>query len=279
MLRIITDSTNNLPPEYLKLHGIRVAPISIQFGTESFEEGLTIDRDTFYRKIDELGIIPTTSQPSPGWFSRFYQEAASDGTPALVVTITAKHSGTYQSAVLAKSLVPGADVEVFDSASISLGTGMQIREAVRMAEAGENRASILRRLEAIRAETYLYLTPSTLKYLQMSGRVGRLQGALASLLSVKPIIAVKDGTLEAIENVRTREKATERLLDLAEQCVGRQEPVHLGVIHALVPEEAQDLLARAKARLNVKEVLTANLAESLAVHGGPGIIGVVVRRA
>jgi DegV family protein with EDD domain len=279
MLRIITDSTCNLPPEYLKLHGVRVAPISIQFGNDAFDEGLTIDRDTFYRKIEELGIIPTTSQPSPGWFTRYYQEAASEGNPVLVVTITSKHSGTYQSAVLAKSIVPGADVEVFDSASISLGTGIQILEAVRSAEAGEDRSSILRRLETIRAGTFIYLTPSTLKYLQMSGRVGKLQGAIASLLNVKPIIEVKDGTLEAIENVRTRAKAIDRLLSLAEESVGRENPVQLAVIHALVPDEAESLLGRAKARFSVKEALTADLAQSLAVHGGPGTIGLVVRRA
>jgi DegV family protein with EDD domain len=277
MLRIITDSTCSLPPEYLKLHGIRVAPISIQFGNEAFDEGLNIDRDTFYRKIEELGIIPTTSQPSPGWFSRYYQEAASEAIPVLVVTITAKHSGTYQSAILAKSLVPGADVEVFDSASISLGTGMQILEAVRMAEAGESRSAILRKLEAIRAGTFMWLTPSTLKYLQMSGRVGKLQGAIASLLNVKPIIAVKDGTLEAVENVRTRAKAILRLMSLAEEAVGRDNPVHLAVFHAMVPEEAADLLGRAKSRFNVKEAITADIAESLAVHGGPGIIGLAVR--
>jgi DegV family protein with EDD domain len=278
MLRIVVDSTCNLPPEYLKDHGIRVAPISIQFGNETFEEGIDIDRDTFYRKIEELGIIPTTSQPSPGWFSRFYQEAAREGIPILVVTITSKHSGTYQSAILAKSLVPGADVEVFDSATISLGTGMQIFEAVRMAEAGETRASILKRLEALRAKSFLYLTPSTLKYLQMSGRVGKLQGAIASLLNVKPIIEIRNGTLEAIETVRTRAKAIERVISLTEKAAGAKNPVNLAVIHAMVPKEAEDLLARAKAHFNIRETHTANLAESLAVHGGPGIIGLAAQR-
>lgn len=278
MLRIIADSTCNLPPEWLEEHEVRIAPISIQFGDEAFDEDITIDRETFYRKVDEMQIIPKTSQPSPAWFSRYYQEAVDAGVPCLVITVTSKHSGTYQSALLAKSMVPAADVEVFDSASISLGTGMMIQEAVQADRAGEDRVSILERLKAIRARSHLFLTPATLRYLQMSGRVGKLQGALASLLNVKPIISVKDGLLEAGENVRTRGKAVERLIEMAEQAVGRVDPVHLAVIHARVADEGLELLRRLKARLNCMQTMTADLVSSLAVHGGPGVIGVAVYR-
>ena len=170
----------------------------------------------------------------------------------LVLTVTAKHSGTYQSAVLARSMVPEADVEVFDSASISLGTGWMVLEAARLSQAGRSRSAILQRLTTIRKHSHLYLTPSTLKYLQMSGRVGKLQGALASLLNVKPIIILQDGMLEARENVRTRGKAIERLVSLAESAVGPA-PIHMGVIHARAPEEAQQLLSMVTARLNCEE--------------------------
>lgn len=166
-------------------------------------------------------------------------------------------------------MVPEADVEIFDSESISLGTGCMILEAVQAAEAGRGRASIDRRLEQIRHKARLFLTPSTLKYLQMSGRVGKLQGALASLLHVKPIIALEQGLLEATENVRTRAKALERLLELMEQAFGRVRPINLAVIHARAREEAEDLLRRARARLNFRGVLTSDLVCSLAVHGDP----------
>ncbi len=273
MIKIVADSTCNLEPEFLREHDIRVAPITIQFGNDSYEEGINIDRDLFYRKIEELNIIPTTSQPTPAWFERFYRELHQQGHSILTITITSKHSGTHQSAVLAQSMVPEADVEIFDSESISLGTGWMILEAVQAAEAGRDRASIVRRLEEIREKARLFLTPSTLKYLQMSGRVGKLQGALASLLNVKPIIALEQGLLEAKENVRTRSKALERLLELMEQAFGRATPINLAVIHARVKEEADDLLRRARARFNCRGVLTSDLVCSLAVHGGPGVIG------
>ncbi len=273
MIKIVADSTCNLDPDILERHDIRVAPITIQFGNESYEEGIDIDRDLFYRKIEELNMIPTTSQPTPAWFERFFRELHRLGHSILTITLTSKHSGTHQSAVLARSMVPEADVEIFDSESISLGTGWMILEAARAAEAGRDRASILHRLEVIRQKARLFLTPATLKYLQMSGRVGKLQGALASLLNVKPIIALERGLLEAKENVRTRGKALERLLELMEQAFGSTTPINLAVIHARAKEEAEDLLGRARARLNCRGVLTGDLVCSLAVHGGPGVIG------
>ncbi|OGO16789.1 MAG: hypothetical protein A2Z14_06945 [Chloroflexi bacterium RBG_16_48_8] len=273
MIRIITDSTCNLPPETLEKYNIRIAPISIQFLDETYEEDIDIDRDTFYRKIDEMGIIPTTSQPTPAWFAKFYEEADPEKDEVLVITITQKHSGTYDSAILAKSMVPDVEVTVFDSASISLGTGWMILEAARAVEEGKDMETILKRLEHIRDNSTLFLTPAVLKYLQMSGRVGKLQGAIASLLNVKPIIGLTDGALAAIENVRTRGKAIERLLTLTKEAFG-DKPVKVAVIHARAEEDGRKLLELVKKRFNVQEVLFGDLVASLAVHGGPGVIAV-----
>jgi DegV family protein with EDD domain len=275
MIKIVADSTCNLRPEILERYDIRVAPISIQFRDETYEEEIDIDRAAFYRKIEEMGIIPTTSQPTPAWFARYYEELASHGHQILTITITSKHSGTYDSAVLAKEMVPQANVHVFDSLSISLGTGWMILEAARMSEAGDDLPHILDRLATVRERMSLKLTPSTLKYLQMSGRVGRLQGVLASMLRVLPIISVDYGVLEAGERIRTRSKALARLIELTEQTVGTTLPVNLAVVHANIPQEGQDFLEQAQSRFNVNEVMFDDLVASLAVHGGPGIIGLI----
>jgi DegV family protein with EDD domain len=272
MIRIIADSTCNLSPETLEKYKIRIAPISIQFADETYEEDIDIDRDTFYRKIEEMGIIPTTSQPTPAWFTKFYEEADPEKDEILVIAITQKHSGTYDSAILAKSMVPNVNVTVFDSATISLGTGWMVLEAARAIEEGKDMSAIVKRLEQIRETGTLFLTPAVLKYLQMSGRVGKLQGALASLLNLKPIIALKDGALAAMENVRTRGKSLERLITLTEEAHGNK-PVNIAVIHARAEEEGKALLKTAQQRFDVQEVLFGDLVASLAVHGGPGVIG------
>ena len=279
MIKIVTDSTCNLTPEQLQRYDIRVAPITIQFGLATYTEGIDISRDLFYAKINDLGIIPSTSQPSPGVFADHYRELAAHRDTILVITITQKHSGTFQSALLAKDMVPEADVEVFDSATISLGTGYMVLEAARAAQAGLSRERILDRLAEIRSRMSFLLTPATLKYLRMSGRVGGLQAALASLLDVKPIIELQDGMLAARESVRTRAKAIDRLLDLTEETLGTTAPLSIGVIHARAPEEGRALLERARARFNCQEVLMDDLVASLAVHGGPGVLCLSAYRA
>ena len=272
MLKVIADSTCNLSQETLDEYDIRIAPIPIQFGDETFEEGVDIDRDLFYKKIEETGIIPTSSQPTPAWFGRYYKELHHQGHSILVITVTGKHSGTFNSATMAKSLTPEAHVHVFDSKSISLGTGWMVLEAVRAIQAGVTQSDVVSRIEAIRERAKLFMTPATLKYLQMSGRVGTLQGALASLLSIKPIIHLKDGLLEVMENVRTRGKALDRLIDRLEEAVGTTAPVNLAVIHARAREEGLSVLERAKDVFNVQETLFGDLVASLSAHGGPGII-------
>ncbi len=277
MIKIVTDSTADVPQQLLERYDIRVVPINIQFAHETYREGIDIDRPTFFRKLEEC--IPTSSQPSPGQLVEVYKPLAGQGHSILTIVVTSKHSGTYQSAVLAKSMLPDADVEVFDSLSISMGTGYQVLAAARAAEEGKSMGEILQLLEGIRSRTHLYFTPATMKYLQRSGRVGKLSGALASLLSVKPIIKVEDGVLEAFEKVRTRGKAIDRLVELTAQAVGTTEPVKLAMIHAEAHDEAEALRARLEDNFSCHEMHVVDLACSLTVHGGPGIIGIVSYKA
>jgi len=273
MIKIVTDSTADVPQELMKRYDIRQVPINIQFGTETYQEGIEIDRPTFFRKLEE--VMPTSSQPSPGQFAEVYKELAEQGHSILSIIITSKHSGTYQSAVLAKSMLPEADIEVFDTLSISIGTGYQVLAAARAAEEGKSMGEIIQLLEGIRSRMFLYLTPSTLKYLQKSGRVGKLAGALGALLNLKPVIKVEDGLLEAFQNVRTRSKAIDRMVELTAEAVGTTEPVKLGITHAQVPDEAEKLRQRLERAFNCDEVIVVDLACSLTVHGGPGVIGLI----
>jgi DegV family protein with EDD domain len=280
MIKIVTDSASDLPAELYQKHDITVVPINIQFGTETYEDGITIDRPTFFRKIDELGILPTTSQPSAGQFEVYYNRLADQGaTDIISIHVTAKLSGTYQSADLAKKMVADrVRVHPFDSAGGSAGQGFMALEAARMAEAGRSVDDILARMETIRARIGLVLTLKDLRYAQMSGRVGKLQGSLASLLNIKPIVILEDGLIDVSEKVRTRRKAINRMVDIVVGQVGTSAPVNLAAIHAEAPQEGRLLLEQAEGIFRCQETFLVNLTTTLVVHFGPGTLGLVAYR-
>jgi DegV family protein with EDD domain len=280
MIKIATDSACDLPSDLYEQHDITVVPINIQFGNESFKDGVTIDRPTFFRKIEEMGILPTTSQPSAGEFEQHYTQLAESGaTDIISVHVTAKLSGTYQSALLAKDMVADqVRVHPFDSAGGSAGQGFMAMEAARMAEGGRSVDNILDRLETMRSRMNIVLTLKDLRYAQMSGRVGKLQSSLASLLSIKPIVLLEDGLLDVTEQVRTRGKAIGRLIETMAERVGTSNPVGLAAIHAEAPDEGRILLEKAKAHFQCRETLLVNLTTTLVVHFGPGTLGLAAYR-
>jgi DegV family protein with EDD domain len=280
MVRIVVDSTCDLPDEIYEQYQIMTVPINIQFGTETFADRVTIDRATFLRKIEEGGVLPTTSQPSAGEFVEHYERLVEDGASDIIsIHVTAKLSGTLQSAELAKGMVADrVRVHPFDSACGSAGIGFMALEAGRMAEAGVAVAGILERLATMRERMNVVLTLRDLRYAQLSGRVGKLQSSLASLLNVKPIVTLQAGLIDVSEKVRTRRKAVERILDIMVERLGTRAEVNLAVVHAEAPEEGQDLLERARARFHCHETFLADLTTSLVVHFGPGTLGLVAYR-
>lgn len=273
MIKIVTDSTCNLPPDWLSRYQLTVVPVNIQFGLETFHEGQSIDPETFYRRINADGVLPTTSQPSVGEFCQTYERLAADGSEILSIHLTSKLSGTWQSATLAARQLQGrVKVSVMDSLTSSVGLGLLVREAAQLAGAGLTAAEIIARLESRRPNINVFIMLKDLRYARMSGRVGRLRELLASLLNVKPIVGVDEGALVPLERTRSQQKGFERMVALAAERVG-QAPVHLGMTHALAPGEAESLLALARSRLNCQDAFIADIALSLAVHFGPGTVG------
>jgi DegV family protein with EDD domain len=280
MIKIATDSTCDLPPGSAGGHGIHIVPINIQFGTDTYEDGVTIDRATFYQQIEETGRLPSTSQPSAGQFREHYSRLVEEGADDIIsIHVTAKLSGTYQSAELAKEMMRDqVRVHPFDSGCGSAGLGFMVLEAARMVEEGKSVAEILARMEAMRDGMNIVLTLNDLRFAQMSGRVGKLQSSLASLLNVKPIVVLEAGIIDVSEKVRTRRKAIDRMIELIAERVGTIEPVNLAVVHAEAPEEGQDLLERAGSLFDCRETFLTDLTTSLVVHFGPKTLGLIAYR-
>ena len=273
MIKIVTDTTCDLPLAWLSQYQLAVVPINIQFGLETFHEGQTIGPEIFYQRIKMEGTLPTTSQPSVGEFSQIYQTLAADGSEILSIHVTSKLSGTWQSAMLAaRQLQDRVKVSVVDSLTGSVGLGLMVREAAQLARAGWPVAEIVPWLEVRRPQIKVFIMLKDLRYARMSGRVGRLRELLASLLNVKPIVGVDEGALIPLERVRSQQKGFERMVAMAAEQVG-EAPVHLGLAHALAPSEAESLLTLARNYLNCQDTFVTDLALSLAVHFGPGTVG------
>ncbi|MDP3047384.1 MAG: DegV family protein [Chloroflexota bacterium] len=282
-VRIVTDSTCNLPPDLIQQYQIPQVPILVLFGKETYREGVDITPREFYDRVERTGFVPTTSQPAAGAFAEVYrqvaQQAEQEHGPGacqiLSIHLTGRLIGVLASAYAATQMLPDLDIALFDTLSVSLGSGFCVLEAARMAADGTARDQIVERLAQIRDRLNIYLTPATLKYLQMSGRIGRLQGALAALLNVKPIIRCHEGLLDAFEKVRTRRGSLDRILALTAEACGSTDLVDIGVIHADAPEEARELADRIRASFNYRNLFVETLSLALGVHGGPGMIGIV----
>lgn len=257
---------------------IKIVPAVICFGSQEYLSGVDIDRELLYRKLEQEDVLPTTSQPSPGQFLEAYAELADEGHSILVITVTARASGVYQSAMLAKSMLSEADIEVVDSMSVSVGAGLLILAAARAIRAGRTKEEVVASVKDIRERLYVYATVPTLKYLRRSGRVRRAQELFASLLDIKPILCIRKGVVEPVDKVRTRRRSLERVLGLMAEAVGRDGRIVAGVGHANVPEEAAWFKGKVQEMFNCEELLVVDFGIAITALAGPGLLGVVAYR-
>jgi len=274
MIKIAMDTAGDLVPGWEQEYQIDLIPINIIFEGKSYLQGVDIKYDDFYRLVEEKGIIPTTSQPTPHQFVEFYRKIAKKDDTVISIHVTDKLSGTMSSAREAADQLKGElDIVPFDSASGTICMGMMCKEARLMERAGATVDEILKRLDFIRRNMQLIFTIETLKYARLSGRIKYLQAALASILQVKPIIELKNGIIEMGEKVRSRVKAFDLLLDKMERKVGRKR-INIGVVHAHDPQAGKDVLQKVIQRFNCAEANLAEVSISLAGHFGPGTVGV-----
>ena len=273
----MTDGAADMPPAWEKEFDIQVIPVNIMFGDQTYLQGIDLDNEAFYRKVDETHVIPKTSQPSPHQFVEFYKKIAKPGDTILSVHVTSKLSGTYASASqAAEELKRTFDVIPMDSMVGSVAIGFMCREARKMERAGKSVEQIVKALEAVRSRIRVYLTLDTLEYARMSGRVGAMRAALASLMNVKPIAVLSEGVLQMTERVRTRKASTNRLIAMAEQEYGKR-PVFLGVVQANDRPSGQALMEEAKTHFNIVEPPTlTDLSISVAANLGPGTVGLIL---
>ncbi|MGB9723219.1 MAG: DegV family protein [Chloroflexia bacterium] len=273
---LVTDSTAYLPPELIERYHITVVPLYVRFGEEVFRDGVDITPEAFYARLRTSPVMSATSQPSAGDFLEAYRRLIEGGASAIVsIHISTKMSGTVASALMAKEQIPEVPIWVVDSLSTSMGQGFQVLEAARRLEAGQPVEEVVRTVEALREHIRLLFVVDTLEFLHRGGRIGGAQAFLGSLLNLKPLLAVRDGQVDAVERVRTKRRAVQRMLEILTAEVGDR-PVRAAVIHGGSPEEGGLLSEEVRSRLNCHELYMAELSPVIGTHAGPGTVGVVI---
>lgn len=276
MLHIVTDGAADMPAEWGEKYQIYTIPINIQFGEKTYLQFIDLDFDSFYEMVDETKTVPKTAQPSPHQFVEFYKSFAKEGDTILSIHVTSKLSGTYASSVIAaEELKDTYNIVPVDSAGGSMGIGFMCRIAREMDRDGKSVDEILEYINSVKDRVQIILTLDTLEYARMSGRVGALSAALASVLNVKPIAVLKDGLVDMVGKVRTRKAALKRVLEMAKEAYGDQK-VYLGIVHARDLNSGQQMLEVVKEEFNTKEIVLTDLSLSLATNFGPGTIGLVL---
>ncbi len=274
-VRIVTDSTADIPPEQAQALGITVVPLTVFFGDEAYLDGVELDNAGFYRKLQTSKVSPRTSQPPPGLFQDAFTRLINEGAGAILsVHLSAKLSGTYQSACTARDSLPDElkkiPIEIVDSQSVSLGMSAAIMQAAEEAHQGLGLEQIKAHLLGKIARTHILFVLDTLEYLKRGGRIGSASALLGGMLNFKPILSLKDGLVVPVERPRTRSKAFERVAQLVSEW---------GTLEQLITvesdEEVGKQLGQALQTVYSGNIPTYKLGAVIGTYTGPSAAGVV----
>ena len=271
-VRVITDSTADLPPEMAAELGIEVVPLNVHFGTDTFRDGIDLSADEFYQRLVASPRPPTTSQPSVGAFLEVYQKALEEADSIVSVHISAKLSGTWNSAVQAREqLDDPSRVQVVDTGQASMGLGWVAVAAARAAQAGASLDDVAGVARSTAEQVQVLFLVDTLEYLQKGGRIGKAQAMFGSVLSIKPLLTIQEGEVHPLERVRTRAKGVARLVQLVQEAAPLQT---MAVLYTTTEDEARALAERLRPCVPSGEVVVGRLGTVVGTYAGPGLLGV-----
>ena len=274
-VKVVTDSTCDIPAPLLRELGITVVPVYVMFGDKAYRDRVDIGEDEFYDKLVHDSVHPTTSVPSPKDFADIYNELAKETDEIVSIHLTSKESGTCNSALLARDLVDKrCRVEVVDSQSISMSLGLLVIAAAKEARAGASLEQVAELVRRNIPRMHLMILVDTLKYVIRGGRLNKAQGLVGTILRIRPLLTIREGELLPAGVARTKAKAAERLYEFAK---GFSKVKELAVAYTTDHDEAKSLLDRIRAAFPEATSYLTRVGPSLGTHAGPGAMGVAIR--
>lgn len=277
---VVTDSVASLPESLIQALKVHWVAFYIHRGQEVLRDLVTIQPDEFSKYLETAKVLPTTASPGPGDYVKQYANLAENEgiTDIISIHITSKASGAYQAAKVAQTMAeeqfPGLHIEVIDTKTVALCHGWMVIEAARAALAGKSLEDVTNTVKKMIPLTRMILTADTLRYLYMGGRIGHAQHLVGTLLNIKPLIGMDEGEIVALGTARSRPKAYQAMVNMIENAVGRNGKIKIAYVHSAALAEVAKIRSLVEERLNVVESMVAELSPALAVHSGPGTVGV-----
>lgn len=271
-IKIITDSTSDIPFEQQQELGIEIVPLSVRFGSEEYIDGVTLTKQEFYKKLTECSDLPTTAQVNPDQFATVFQKHLDAGDEVVGIFISGKLSGTFQSADIAKNMLGSDKIHVIDSLNVTFGLALLVYEAVKMRDNGLSAQEICDGIYGLIKKLKFYIILDTLKYLKMGGRLSSSAAFMGTMLHIKPIISLVDGAVAVVEKKKGQKAAVEWLM----QKVDRQQPnPECEVVFggSAAPEFVALVQSELRARVPEEKEKTVEMGAVVGTHAGPGSAG------
>lgn len=275
-IKLVTDSTADIPKEVCLSLGIEVVPLKVHFGNDTYRDGISLHAEQFYELLTHSSTLPTTSQPSPIDFLETYKRINAEPDVQIIsLHISADLSGTFQSAVLAKSMLnEKVDITTIDSRTASYALGGIVVAAAEAAQQGKSKEEILELIEKLIEQSQLYFLVDTLDFLQKGGRIGKAAALLGSLLKIKPILSVEEGQAVSVDKVRGQKAAVNRIIELFKQKEMANHKVKIMIAHANSLEAAENLGELMKSNFQITSLAYTTLGPVIGTHVGPGTVAV-----
>jgi DegV family protein with EDD domain len=281
-IRFVTDTTANLPEEFRQKHQVTIVPVYVIFGDTSYKDYWEMSVAEFYARMAEVKAkgaeMPKTSQPSPVDFVQAYETLIGEGAKHIVsIHVTAKSSGTVNSAAIAKGMVNGAEIHVVDSGTTTMLIGYMIEEARNAIAAGGGIERALEAIDQVKANSSLYFTVTELEYLEASGRTQGREQATGAEIKIKPVIGVVDGVPKVVSPERTQKAAIDKVIELTHAAMAGKRIKGVSVVHGNALDRAMALKARVPTEFGFEgPIYVTDFGPALGVHFGQGLLGLAV---
>ncbi len=271
---IVTDSTAYLPASILEEYSIEVIPLVVIWNGETYRDGIDITTADFYNRLSQSDSLPSTSQPSVESFKECFQSLLNEGKDVAAILISSGISGTVNSALQAKTALESDRIEIIDSQTAGMAAGLHVLAAAKKAAAGGTLKEVTEVARQAQLVTDVVFAVDTLEFLHRGGRIGGAKRFLGSMLNIKPILEMKEGKIDAADQVRTQKRALERLMEIIDEKSAGKLPLRMAVMHSNVPDQAQALIEKLQTRFEPEEIYLAELSPVIGTHVGPGTLAI-----